>query len=201
MTSDPEHADLDVPSFQGTWDYRRLPSNIALGDRVFIESPRLVAMFRSTREPGLVLGDDVRLFLGGWGGQLSVDVDGVVEIGARSVLTGVQMMCKERITVGAGVSLSYNVVIADSDYHPRDPLLRRADAISGAPFGEFTGFSTTPSAPVVIEDGAVVGINAVVLKGVRIGAGARVLPGAVVARDVPAGAVVGGNPARPLDPP
>jgi 2,3,4,5-tetrahydropyridine-2,6-dicarboxylate N-succinyltransferase len=52
------------------------------------------------------------------------------------------------------------------------------------------------AAPVVIEDDAWIGIGAIVLKGVRIGAGARVGAGAVVARDVPAGASVEGNPAR-----
>jgi acetyltransferase-like isoleucine patch superfamily enzyme len=48
---------------------------------------------------------------------------------------------------------------------------------------------------VVIEDDAWIGIGAIVLKGVRIGAGARVEAGAVVTRDVPSGATVAGNPA------
>ena len=50
--------------------------------------------------------------------------------------------------------------------------------------------------PVVIEDDVVIGANAVVIEGVRVGRGAVVAAGAVVIEDVPAGAVVAGSPAR-----
>lgn len=50
--------------------------------------------------------------------------------------------------------------------------------------------------PVIIEDGVVVGANAVILEGVRVGANAVVAAGAVVTKDVPSGAVVAGSPAR-----
>ena len=50
--------------------------------------------------------------------------------------------------------------------------------------------------PVVIEDEVVIGANAVVIEGVRVGKGAVVAAGAVVIDDVPAGAVVAGSPAR-----
>jgi len=52
--------------------------------------------------------------------------------------------------------------------------------------------------PIVIEDDVWIGFNAVVLSGVRIGQGAVVGAGSVVTRDVPAGAIVGGVPARVL---
>jgi acetyltransferase-like isoleucine patch superfamily enzyme len=50
--------------------------------------------------------------------------------------------------------------------------------------------------PVVIEDCVWVGANVSIVPGVTIGEGAVVAMGAVVTRDVPAGAVVAGNPAR-----
>ena len=50
--------------------------------------------------------------------------------------------------------------------------------------------------PVVVEDNVMIGANAVVIEGVRIGENAVVAAGAIVLEDVPAGAVVAGNPAR-----
>ena len=50
--------------------------------------------------------------------------------------------------------------------------------------------------PVIIEDRVLVGANAVILEGVRIGEGSVVAAGAVVTEDVPPGVVVAGTPAR-----
>lgn len=50
--------------------------------------------------------------------------------------------------------------------------------------------------PVIVEDDVLIGANAVVIEGVRIGEGAVVAAGSIVIEDVPAGAVVAGVPAR-----
>lgn len=51
---------------------------------------------------------------------------------------------------------------------------------------------------VVIEDGASIGANATLLPGIRVGKLAMVGAGSVVTKDVPAGSVVFGNPAREI---
>ncbi|GGA33027.1 2,3,4,5-tetrahydropyridine-2,6-dicarboxylate N-acetyltransferase [Paenibacillus physcomitrellae] len=59
------------------------------------------------------------------------------------------------------------------------------------------GVIEPPSAqPVVVEDDVLIGANAVVLEGVRIGEGAVVAAGAVVTENVPPFTVVAGTPAR-----
>ncbi len=52
---------------------------------------------------------------------------------------------------------------------------------------------------VSVGEGALVGVGAVVRQGISIGRDAVVGAGAVVVRDVPDGATVVGNPARPLE--
>jgi sugar O-acyltransferase (sialic acid O-acetyltransferase NeuD family) len=72
--------------------------------------------------------------------------------------------------------------------------------------GDFVTFAPRVSCNgnVHVEDGAYVGTGAVIKQGttdrpIVIGAGATVGMGAVVTRDVPPGATVVGNPARPLE--
>ena len=75
-----------------------------------------------------------------------------------------------------GCWIGPNVVITNAKY-PQSPRVK--EQLVGA----------------CIESGAKIGANATLLPGVRIGSNALVGAGAVVTRDVPAGAVVAGNPA------
>ena len=177
------------------WDYSTLPRNVRLGEDCLLENRDSFGRFRSTRDPGLVLGDRVRVHT--WT-TFNVDPGGVVEIGDDTVLVGAVFMCAERISVGRRVVISYNVTIADSDFHPRDPDARRQDAEANAPMGDPSRRPAITTAPVTIGDDAWIGIGAIVLKGVTIGEGARVGAGAVVTHDVGAGVVVAGNPATPV---
>ena len=184
---------LDVADITGRWDPATLPANVRVGPGCFLERRASFARFRSTCDPGLVIGRDVSVYM--WT-AFSVDPEGLVEIGDGSVLVGPSFMCADHISVGRRVVLSHQVMIADSDFHPHDPDERRRDAEASAPGGDPGARPTVETAPVVIEDDAWIGIGSIVLKGVRIGAGARVAAGSVVTRDVPPGASVEGNPAR-----
>lgn len=184
---------MDVADMTGAWDYSELPFAARLGEECLLEHRSSFQRFRSKRNPALVLGNRVTLHI--WT-NISTGEEGVVEIGDDTVLVGVQVMCANRVSIGQRVLASYNVVIADADFHPFDPVLRRADAEALAPQSTLPRPSLD-SAPVTIGDDVRIGIGAMILKGVTVGAGAVIAPGAVVTRDVEAQQTVVGNPARP----
>ena len=109
--------------------------------------------------------------------------DAVIRVGHDCGFTGTTLVAASRIEIGDRVLVGANTTIVDTDFHPLDPRERGRDINAGC------------TAPVVIEDDVFIGMNCLILKGVRIGRGSVVGAGSVVVRDVPAGAVVAGNPA------
>lgn len=81
------------------------------------------------------------------------------------------------LTIGNHVDIASQVLIYNSQHDVHDP-----------------NFSPV-SKPVVIEDYVFIGPRAIILPGVKIGKGAVVAAGAVVTKDVPEFAIVGGVPA------
>ncbi len=113
----------------------------------------------------------------------------VLEIGDRFAMTGGTVCAAERITIGQHVTVGANTTIIDSDFHPLDPEQRRLHP------------RRANTAPVLIEDGVFIGVQCLILKGVTLGQGCVVGAGSVVTRDVPAGVIVAGNPALPVEAP
>ena len=183
----------DVEALTGRWDYASLSPSVQVGQGCFLERRDSFGRCRSRHQPGVRLGDRVHVYM--WS-SFSVDPDGLLVVGDDCLLVGAVFMCAHRITLGQRVVVSYNVTIADSDFHPIDPQQRRLDAIANAPEGDRSSRPPFISRPVVIEDDVSVGIGAIILKGVTIGRGACIGAGAVVTHDVPPSAYVIGNPAR-----
>lgn len=105
-----------------------------------------------------------------------------VHVGAHTFVNwGVVLLDVGRITLGDHVQVGPNVQLLTAT-HPLEAG-RRRDGWEG-------------SAPIVVGDNAWLGGGATVLPGVRIGADAVVGAGSVVTRDVPAGVLVVGTPAR-----
>src|SRR3954467_11347138 len=146
------------------WIEDALPEGVLAGEGVHLERhEHTFKRFFSTRRPGLVLGPRVAVYT--WT-AFSVEPDAVLEIGEDSVLVGAQFMCGERITVGKRVTVSYNCVIADSDFHPHDTELRHLDTIAISPEGAPTQPPPLETSPVVIGDDVQIGMGSMVLKGV-----------------------------------
>lgn len=105
---------------------------------------------------------------------------GPILIGSQTILShNLHIHSIDPVTIGSGCQIADSVFITTADHLRGDDrsLVRGTGAI-------------------VIEDDVFIGQNAVVLGGVRIGAGATIGAGAVVTKDVPAGAVAVGVPAR-----
>jgi len=185
-----------IDELVGDWDYTQLPDTIAVASGCWIERRDSLKACRTRHRPGLIIGARSRLYT--WC-SFSLDEEARVEIGEDCILTGAVLMCSSKITIGSRVSISYNVTIADSDFHPLDAEARMADAFAIRPMGDKSGRPAIPSAAVVIEDDVQIGLASIILKGVTIGRGAKVLAGSLVSRDVPAGATVAGNPAKLID--
>jgi acetyltransferase-like isoleucine patch superfamily enzyme len=99
------------------------------------------------------------------------------------------------VEIGDRVLISHDVNIFDNDTHPFDAVARHRQFVEMTRAGHPKVIDLQDQ-PVRIGDDAWIGAKAIILKGVTVGKGAVVAAGAIVTRDVPAYAVVAGNPAR-----
>ncbi|HAM71786.1 MAG TPA: hypothetical protein DCM86_09100 [Verrucomicrobiales bacterium] len=112
----------------------------------------------------------------------------VLELGRGVGLSGTVLAAGLEIRVGEGTIFGSGAMVFDNDFHFQQ--------------GEWDwGYDSTRNArPVRIGRGCFIGARAILLKGVTLGDRAIVGAGAVVTRDVPAGHIAVGNPARILPP-
>ena len=120
-------------------------------------------------EPGAIIREKVEI-----GEGAVIMMGAVINIGAvigKGTMIDMGAVLGGRATVGANCHIGAGAVLA----------------------GVVEPASATP---VIVEDGVLVGANAVVIEGVHIGKNAVVAAGAIVIEDVPENAVVAGSPAR-----
>ncbi len=139
------------------------------------------------------IGPNVRInsgtFFNAVGGHrraiIAVHRDAILRIGAGTGMSNCTVVCQEEVSIGRNVFIGGGAFIVDSDLHairPEDRIPHRADKVARA--------------AVRIEDEVFIGAHATLLKGVTVGRGAVVGAGSVVAKNVPAGEIWAGNPAR-----
>lgn len=146
--------------------------------------------------PDVKLGRDVRIyaFVNLYGCEIGdeskigtfVEIQKGAKIGSRVKISSHTFIC-EGVTLEDDVFIGHGVMFINDKY-PRSTTGQ----------GTLQTEADWVCIPTVIKRGASIGSNATILCGVTIGEGALVGAGSVVTRDVPAGAVVVGNPAHPI---
>ena len=108
---------------------------------------------------------------------------------------GTRIWSGRSIIIGDRVLIAHNVNIFDNLTHPINAGARHKQfhmiVTSGHPKEIDLGEQA-----VNIGSDAWIGANAIIMRGVTIGAGGIVASGSVVTKDVPPFTIVGGNPAR-----
>ena len=144
--------------------------------------------------PDVKLGKDVKLakFVNLYGCEIGDDtkIGAFVEIqknafvGRRCKISSHTFIC-EGVTIEDHVFIGHGVTFTNDSY-PR----------ATTPTGELQTASDWQVEPTRVRKGASIGSGATILSKVTIGERAIVGAGSVVTRDVPADAIVAGNPAR-----
>jgi len=108
-------------------------------------------------------------------------------IGNNVGISGSAIVCHQQIEIGDNTRIGMNCVIYDTDFHDLDHRKRIALP---------EDYSGVNRKPVIIRKNVFLGAHSTILKGVTIGESAIVGAGSVVTKDIPAGEIWGGNPAR-----
>ena len=175
------------------WWKHPIPPNVAWDEGFYCETAQIFRFMRSKKPRAVELGAHVSCYAGV---SFALGEHGSCKIGDFTLLNGALIMADEHIEIGRHCLVSWNVGIADSDFHPIDAAQRRIDTMALAPFyKDRPPRPALKTAPVIIGDNVWIGMNAIILKGVTIGDNAVVAAGSVVSKDVPANVVVAGNPA------
>jgi UDP-2-acetamido-3-amino-2,3-dideoxy-glucuronate N-acetyltransferase len=151
--------------------FQRIAPDVKLGQRTKI--------FAFTNLYGCELGDDVKV-------GAFVEIQKGVRVGNRCKISSHSFIC-EGVTLEDEVFIGHGVTFINDRY----PRAANAD-------GSLQTEADWVCVATRVKRGASVGSGSTILCGVTIGAGATVGAGSVVTKDVPDGAVVAGNPARPL---
>jgi len=180
-----------VPSI--FWRWEALIKGVELQGKVELLGRPMISVAHDSR---LIVGDGVRLYSAKRANPLGCFQACVLRtlvpgaeliLGPNVGLSGTVLCAARSIRVGEGTIFGSGAMVVDNDFH--------------IPVGEW-GWSNDCNVcgkvarPVVIGRGVFVGARAIILKGVTVGDRAVIGAGAVVTKDVPAGHVAAGNPAR-----
>ena len=178
---------------EADWWPEPIPPNVEFGEGFYCETAQIFRKLKSKEPRAVVIGNHVSCYAGC---SFAIGDNACCAIGDFTLLNGALIMAEEKIEIGSYCLVSWNVGIADSDFHPLEPAQRLIDAQALAPYLEHRpARPKLKTAPVKVCDNVWIGMHAVILKGVTIGENSVVAAGSVVTKSVAPNTVVAGNPA------
>jgi acetyltransferase-like isoleucine patch superfamily enzyme len=182
----------DAMQIPGDWHDGYIPDNVVVGSDSYIETSYSFLRYRSAADPGVVIGQSTGVYQGT---MFDLGPQAQVKIGDYVLMHGVRIIADTAVEIGSHTMMSWRVVIMDTYRVDHETNARRAqlDAVSKTADRFLPG--NTPGAKVTIGKNVWIGFDTCILPSVTIGDNAVVGARAVVTEDVPAGAVVAGNPA------
>jgi acetyltransferase-like isoleucine patch superfamily enzyme len=178
-----------------SWDWYpgEIPDNVDVDETAYIETTFSFYLFRSRRERAVRIGRGASTYLGT---MFDAGADAVITIGDFALVHGARIICDSEVTIGDYALISWNVVIMDTYRAPLSARARRLALEQLASNREGSLGLRRDVKPVRIERNVWIGFDTCILPGVTIGEGAIVGARSVVNEDVPAYAIVAGNPAK-----
>jgi acetyltransferase-like isoleucine patch superfamily enzyme len=186
------NADRTLP-----WDWHTgtIPENVVVDESAYIETTFSFALYRSRRPCGVTIGRGASMYLGT---MIDAGPRAQIRIGDYALVHGARIVCDAEIEIGAYTLISWNVVLMDSYRVSFDGGQRRKELEHMAQRRPRTFDAEAPAKPIRIGSNVWIGFDVCVLPGVTIGEGAVIGARSVVLTDVPAYAVVAGNPAQTI---
>ena len=167
------------------WWPKALPSNVQIGDRTWLHSAYAFVHYRSEEPTGVRIGNDCGIYINT---LFDLGPSGSVVIGDYCTIVGLIVSTNVKVMIGDYAFIAHDVHIADSGA-PVPPASRNIP--------DRDGESSIAGVPEIVLGEAVwIGARAVILPGARIGDGAIIGASTVVDFEVPAEAVVAGDPPR-----
>ena len=167
--------------YLGVWATNRKHHSPERATRTGIGPPPSQRTTLYLRREGRLITEDWALM--GPGTQIVIGPEAELRVGAKSYLSGnSQILASERVSIGSGCALAWDVTVMDSDSHSLS----------------VGGEQRPQSGPVEIGNHVWIGAGVMILKGAKIGDGAVVAAGSLVTGEIPPKCLAAGRPAGVL---